>query len=107
MNEYTTSTVFGITRGVPLNYVTRESVDDLLIDSLTRDKHLVIYGSSKQGKTCLRKHCLQEDDYITVTCNNRWNIGELQAAILKSSGYELEMEQTKTVSGHHKYSWKI
>ena len=102
MAEHTTSVVFGIARDVPMNYVTREEVDDLLIDSLARDKHLVIYGSSKQGKTCLRKNCLEEDDYITVTCNNRWDIGDLQAAILKNSGYTLELGQTKTVSGNQK-----
>ena len=102
VDNCTTSAVFGIARNLPLNYVTRKEVDDLLIDSLTRDKHLVIYGSSKQGKTCLRKHCLQEDDYITVTCNNRWNLGDLQAAILKCAGYELELQQTQTVSGNQK-----
>ena len=42
MEEYTTSQVFGIARDVPLNYVTRDGVDGLLIDSLTREKHLVI-----------------------------------------------------------------
>lgn len=104
MDEYTTSEVFGIARDVPLNYVTREKVDGLLIDSLTRDKHLVIYGSSKQGKTCLRKHCLQQDDYITVTCSNKWNIGELHTAILKSAGYTLELAKTKTISGNQKVS---
>lgn len=107
MADYTTSSVFGIARDVPLNYVTREEVDGLLIDSLTRDKHLVIYGSSKQGKTCLRKHCLQEDDYITVTCTNRWDVGELQGAILKSSGYRLELGQTKTISGQQMVSATI
>ena len=55
--------VFGISRDLPLNYVSRPSADDFLVENLTRDKHLVIYGSSKQGKTCLRKHCLNQDDY--------------------------------------------
>ena len=71
MDEYNTSEVFGIVRDVPMNYVERDQVDGMLIDSLTSDKHLVIYGSSKQGKTCLRKHCLDENDYIIVTCSNR------------------------------------
>ena len=45
-----TSDVFGINRDLPLNYTTREAVDNSLLENLTRDKHLVIYGSSKQGK---------------------------------------------------------
>ena len=62
----TTDEVFGISRDLPLNYVDRTNVDMKLIENLTREKHIVIYGSSKQGKTSLRKHCLQESDYIVV-----------------------------------------
>ena len=47
--------VFGINRSLPVNYVERKGIDDKLVDNLTRDQHIVIYGSSKQGKTCLRK----------------------------------------------------
>lgn len=38
---------FGVGREMPLNYVERQEVDNKLIESLTRDKHVVIYGSSK------------------------------------------------------------
>lgn len=105
--SHKTDDVFGISRVVPLNYVTRKGADDFLIDNLTRDKHLVIYGSSKQGKTCLRKHCLSEDDYITVHCSNKWMIGDLNSAILKKAGYELAQSTTKTVSGKYKIFAKI
>jgi hypothetical protein len=59
--------VFGISRELPVNYVLRKGIDDKLIDNLTRDHHIVIFGSSKQGKTCLRKSCLNDDDYIVVS----------------------------------------
>jgi hypothetical protein len=49
------SDVYGISRELPLNYVPREGVDGVFVESLTRDKHIVVYGSSKQGKTSLRK----------------------------------------------------
>ncbi|MBL4615038.1 MAG: hypothetical protein JKY27_09220 [Magnetovibrio sp.] len=107
MKSYTTSAVFGIARDIPVNYVTRDNVDGALVNNLTRDKHVVIYGSSKQGKTCLRKHCLQEEDYITVTCSNRWDLGDLHSSILKMAGYELELQKTKTVSGKQKVSAKF
>lgn len=42
--------VFGVSRDLPLNYVVRENVDTKLIDNLARGSHIVIYGSSKQGK---------------------------------------------------------
>lgn len=97
-----TADVFGINRDLPLNYVSRGSADNALIDNLTRDKHLVIYGSSKQGKTSLRKHCLQDNDYITVHCSNKWSLAELHAAVLKKAGYEVTQSTTKTVSGRNK-----
>ena len=94
--------VFGVSRDVPLNYVARDAVDGKLIDSLTRTHHIVIYGSSKQGKTCLRKHCLSPEDYITVSCQNRWKLSDLHAAILKRAGYEVKQSTTHAVGGHFK-----
>ena len=43
--------VYGIGRELPLNYVVRKHVDNIFVENLTRDKHVVVYGSSKQGKT--------------------------------------------------------
>jgi len=74
---YKTNSVYGISRELPLNYVEREEVDQRLVDNLTKDKHIVIYGSSKQGKTSLRKHCLETDDYIIIQCSNRWGLVDI------------------------------
>jgi len=94
--------VFGINRDLPLNYTVRITVDETLIENLTRDKHVVIYGSSKQGKTSLRKQCLNDNDYIVIHCFNRWAISDLNSAILKKAGYEVTQSHTKTVSGKNK-----
>jgi hypothetical protein len=107
LETYALSDVYGISREVPLNYVPRPEVDGLLVDSLTRDKHIVIYGSSKQGKTCLRKWNLKDHEYITVTCSNTWSLDQLQAAILKAAGYTIEATQTHTLSGATKIAAKV
>lgn len=99
--------VFGISRDVPLNYEVRQEVDGVFVDSLTRDKHLVIHGGSKQGKTCLRKFNLKDDDYIVVTCSNRWDLGQLNSAILKTAGFTISQSTTKTVSGNQKIAAKF
>lgn len=99
--------VFGISRDLPLNYVARDDVDGRLVDSLTRDKHIVIYGSSKQGKTSLRKYNLLDDDYIVVTCSNRWSLHQLHSTILKAAGYTVEQSTTRTTSGDTKIAAKI
>lgn len=94
--------VYGIGRELPLNYVSRKAVDEYFVANLTRDKHVIIYGSSKQGKTSLRKHCLKDDDYIVVHCSNKWGIADLHSAILKRIGYEVTQSNTKTTSGKNK-----
>lgn len=105
--SHRTSEVFGIARDLPLNYVARDSVDGRFVENLTRDKHIVIYGSSKQGKTSLRKHCLEEDDYITVHCSNRWNVGDVNSAILKGAGYEITQSTKKSSSGRFKVNLEV
>src|SRR5690554_2213376 len=102
-----TSEVFGISRALPLNYVERPSADNKLVDNLSRDKHLVIFGSSKQGKTSLRKHALREEDAIVVHCSNKWAISDINSAILKNVGFELTQSSSKTTSGKSKIFAKI
>jgi hypothetical protein len=99
---YKTNSVYGIRRELPLNYVEREEVDQRLVDNLTKDKHIVIYGSSKQGKTSLRKHCLETDDYIIIQCSNRWGLVDIQSAILKGAGYQITQSIERTASGANK-----
>jgi hypothetical protein len=100
--EHTVDEVYGITREVPLNYTNRPSVDGAFIDNLARDKHIVVYGSSKQGKTCLRKNCLKEDDYIVVQCSNKWSLEELHANILKRAGYRITQSEKRSSAGKNK-----
>jgi hypothetical protein len=99
-----TADVYGISRDLPMNYVERQTADEALINNLTREKHLVIFGSSKQGKTSLRKHCLNDSDYIVVHCSNRWSLSDLHSAILKSAGYEVTLSTTRTETGKNKIS---
>jgi hypothetical protein len=100
--DYTVDEVYGISREVPLNYVTRSDVDNRFVENLTRQRHLVVYGSSKQGKTCLRKHCLNEDDYIVVQCSNKWILEEIHSNILKRAGFKVTQSEKKTISGKNK-----
>lgn len=94
--------VFGVVRDVPLNYVPREKVDQAFVEALSRTKHIVLYGGSKQGKTCLRKHCLPDDDYIVVQCSNRWSVADINANILKRAGYEIAQSTATTATGRQK-----
>ena len=96
------SDVFKTSRGLPLNYVIREHADQQFIDALTEDSHLVIHGSSKQGKTSLRKSNLNEGDYIDLTCSNNWTLEDLHLSILKEAGYSVTVSESKTINGNSK-----
>lgn len=98
--------VFGVARELPINYVIRDAVDGTFVSSLARDKHIVVFGSSKQGKTCLRKSNLDDDDYIVVTCSNKWTLPVLHSAILKAAGYTIEQSSTRTADGTFKINAK-
>ena len=96
------SDVFGISCDLPLNYVVRPGIDDKLINNLTRDQHIVVFGSSKQGKTCLRKKCLFDSDYIVVSCTNNMDLRQLHSAILKGAGYVVQESSTVATDGKAK-----
>ncbi|WP_435195481.1 hypothetical protein [Natronomonas sp. EA1] len=104
---YSVDDVYGITRDLPRNYVGREAVDEKLRSDLNRGKHLVIYGSSKQGKTCLRKHCIEDDDQLVVQCSNKWELKDIHTAILKRAGYEITVSEKEAISGTKKIRAKI
>lgn len=102
MNIHRVDDVYGVTRDLPLNYVERAGVDGKFIDCLSVDKHVIIYGSSKQGKTCLRKNSLEDDDFILVQCQNTWGLEKLAEAILKEAGFRVELSTTRTVENKAK-----
>ena len=106
--SYRLDDVYGVSRDLPISYVTREGVDGVFVASLARDKHIVVFGSSKQGKTSLRKHSLQNDDYVVVTCSNKWtSLAALHAAVLKAAGYVVEQSSTRTAAGSYKVTAKL
>jgi hypothetical protein len=105
--EHNTDEVFGVRRELPLNYVSRKNADEILIENLTKGRHLVIYGSSKQGKTSLRKHCLKPEDFIVIHCSNKWSISDINTNILKKSGYEITLSTAKSASGKNKIFAKL
>ena len=105
---YRLDEVYGVSRDLPLNYVSRDNVDDQFVNSLATDKHIVVFGSSKQGKTSLRKENLNDDDYVVVMCSNQWtSLAPVHTAILKAAGYTVEQSSTKTAQGTYKITAKL
>lgn len=102
MDIYELDDVYGITRDLPLNYVERKRVDGRFKKNINRKKHITIFGSSKQGKTSLKKHCLNDDDYINIQCDNHFTLNDIHMNILKRAGYKVEGSTKKTTGGKNK-----
>ena len=83
--------VFGISRGVPFNYVHR-NVDELFARSLKKDKHIILFGCSKQGKSSLVKKHLTNDQCIAINCEKKRSLNEIYSSILKEADFEIEIE---------------
>lgn len=96
------SDVFGIVRGVPLTYQPRRDVDVKFQRSLSRDKHIVIFGGSKQGKTCLRKKCLGDNDHIVVQATSGSETQDIYQSLFKQAGARTSVTDQVTTKGEVK-----
>ncbi|GGI93141.1 hypothetical protein GCM10007973_31790 [Polymorphobacter multimanifer] len=94
--------VFGISASVPTyTYVDRQGLDGKFRYLLESDRHIVIYGSSKQGKTSLRRKQLPESQSIIVPCNPDFTIESIYNEIRRQLGARdpLEHTATRTIEG--------
>jgi len=96
------SDVFGISRGIPLTYVRRREVDDSFVNNLARGRHIVVFGASKQGKTCLRRQWLEDEQYILVQCSTGQSREAVYELLLKRAGAKVSVTDKKTVKGTYK-----
>lgn len=86
--------VFGISSSVPTyTYVDRQGLDGRFAYLLDTDRHIVIYGSSKQGKTSLRRKQLPEDQCVVVPCRPDFTIESIYDEIRRQLGAAEVLEQ--------------
>lgn len=92
--------VFGIFPSVPKHtYVDRNKLDKRFKNMLKSGNHIVIHGTSKQGKTVLRRKNLPEAECITVQCSLRATLSSIYAEILRQSGTGIPTEVKEQLSG--------
>ena len=103
----TLDNVFGVSRNLPLNYVARSHVDNAFLWALGQQHHIVIHGSSKQGKTCLSKKYLKDKNFVRITCSSKRTATQINEAILKEAGFSLEQSTAVTSAGDRKLNAKF
>jgi hypothetical protein len=99
--------VFGISARPILSYTEREQVDGNFVRALSSDRHIVIYGSSKQGKTSLRQKHIEDAGCTIVRCGPRTTTEAIYQAILRGSGVTIDVMETTTeaVKGGTRGKW--
>src|SRR3989442_11375970 len=90
--------VFGVSISRVLSYIQRAAVDDRFVEALKADKQIVVYGSSKQGKTSLVQEYLPYEKQIVVRLTPKTQISDIYASILRQLGIQLKSGSTE-VSG--------
>lgn len=90
--------VFGVSNSDVASYIERIDVDARFIEGLQRNKHIIVFGSSKQGKTALTNKHLKEKDFIRINCSPETKPIDVYKSILRQNKMEFEEEKTTKVS---------
>lgn len=81
--------VFGVSVKNVKSYIERERVDSKFTEALRSDKQIIVYGSSKQGKTALVKKYIDYDENIVISLSPKHSLKDVYQAILRKSGITL------------------
>lgn len=82
--------VFGVSAKPVRSYIVRDAVDDKFTAALESDRQIVVYGSSKQGKTALVSKYLPYKQNIVVSLTPRTNVIDIYNAILRQLDIRIE-----------------
>lgn len=103
-----TNQVYGVSNELIETYIERKNVDEAFIKGLQKNKHIIVYGASKQGKTSLTNKHLNETDYIKVNCSPSASTLDIYNSIARQLGVEIleATEVTTTIGGEAKVGLK-
>jgi len=82
--------VFGISTDIPkYTYVDRQMLDQKFGYYLDSQKHIVVHGASKQGKSCLRKKKIDINNSLIIQClPSMEKVEEIWRTALQNAGVE-------------------
>lgn len=98
---YQTRDVFGVRSTLIASYLEREAVDERFLEALDSGNEVIVYGSSKQGKTSLILKHLEESKYIKVECSPQTTPIDIYKSILRQIGVTFIASET-TESGYER-----
>lgn len=90
--------VFGIQKDLPkYTYVNRQNLDEKLQYLLNTQRHIVIHGASKQGKSSLRKKIVNSAEEICIQCLPDKDAKEIIRDILRRLNYKIPVKEIEQI----------
>lgn len=86
--------VFGVSRDQVATYIEREHVDNALKSALKDTRQILIYGSSKQGKTSLLHRHVDSEHRVTVHCGPTTTAEDIYRSFLRQRDVEIVTERS-------------
>jgi hypothetical protein len=86
--------VFGVSSKPVLSYVERHDVDTRFVEAISSDKEIIVYGSSKQGKTALVSKHLPYDQHFLVSLTPKASVLDIYQSILSKAGVRVTTSVT-------------
>lgn len=100
-NKCKTTDVFGVKSELIASYIERQAVDAKFKSAITEGNEVIVYGSSKQGKTSLILKHLNEQDYVKVECSPQSQVIDIYKSVLRQLNIRfVESETTEENSEH-------
>lgn len=93
-----TGQVYGISNDYIDSYINRADVDAEFLDGLESNKHIIVYGSSKQGKSSLIRNHVIDDKKIIIECSPRHRLIDIYKSLLRQLNVEI-LETTTIENG--------
>lgn len=90
------SEVFGIRIEPVLSYVERAAVDGTFKEAIASDHHVVVYGSSKQGKTSLRQTYVPDKECAIIRCTPNMQAKNIYNSLLRQIDVRIETLNTSS-----------
>lgn len=76
---------------VVLSYVERPQVNTEFVMALDSTKHIIVYGSTKQGKTSLRKRHLNPSQYVMVVPGEDHTVGDMYESVVRQENIPINV----------------
>lgn len=103
-----THKVYGVSNEYVDSYIQRPSVDKAFVKGLKTNKHIIVYGASKQGKTSLTNEHMKDSEFVRIDCSPNSELLDIYKSILRQLKIEFEESKTENTSikGDGKFATK-